>query len=148
MRAIHRLLSLTHSERRLMAEAALLLVLFALVVRFLSFRTISRFVLDNREKPGERALLGDQSPGLIPWAINAMSNRIPGTRTCLIRSLAAKVMFARRGIEARIRLGVGRDDRGSFRAHAWIESEGKIVLGQFDGESYETLPPVDSGQEV
>lgn len=49
--------------------------------------------------------------------------------TCLTQALALQAMLARRGTETSLRLGVARDDRGRFRAHAWLEQNGVVLIG-------------------
>jgi len=64
------------------------------------------------------------------WAIETASRHLPGVGNCLVQALACRTMLTRRGCPARLRLGVGRDKEGRFRAHAWVESEGRIVIGR------------------
>jgi hypothetical protein len=39
------------------------------------------------------------------------------------------MMLNRYGYPAHIHIGVAKDHTGSFGAHAWLESEGTIVIG-------------------
>jgi len=38
-----------------------------------------------------------------------------------------------------LKLGAGRDAAGAFIAHAWVESEGRIVVGGFEPGAYVEL---------
>ncbi len=49
--------------------------------------------------------------------------------TCLATALVAQAMLHRHGHHARLRVGVRRDANGAFRAHAWLEREGRVVVG-------------------
>ena len=51
---------------------------------------------------------------------------VPADGRCLMRSLVLTGMLARRGVYARVIIGV-RPDPG-FEAHAWVEVEGQPVL--------------------
>lgn len=51
---------------------------------------------------------------------------LPGDTRCLTRSLVLTQMLARRGIEAKLVIGVQVD--GAFSAHAWVELAGEPVL--------------------
>lgn len=42
---------------------------------------------------------------------------------CLTRSLVLQTILRRRGLDARLRIGVRRDS-GQHRAHAWVEWQG------------------------
>lgn len=60
---------------------------------------------------------------------------------CLNRPLATQVLLGRRGQQVNLRIGVKRDAGGEFKAHAWSESEGRIVLGSTDDLSEMTPLP-------
>lgn len=63
---------------------------------------------------------------------------VPGT-LCLAQALVARVLLARRGVAAELRLGVARDEVRGFIAHAWLEWDGvRIELGSDTGR-YTTL---------
>lgn len=56
---------------------------------------------------------------------------IPGDTRCLARSLVLTRLLARRGISAKLVIGVRAAP--SFLAHAWVECDGKPVLSPGDG---------------
>ena len=61
--------------------------------------------------------------------MTAVSRVIPGA-TCLVQALAGRRLLAVRGHEVKLRLGVQKSPRGEFRAHAWLERAGGVVLGK------------------
>jgi Transglutaminase-like superfamily len=52
-------------------------------------------------------------------------DHLPGDTRCLTRSLVLVHLLARRGIPAKLVIGV---EAAPFRAHAWVEHEGEPVL--------------------
>jgi hypothetical protein len=48
---------------------------------------------------------------------------------CLVRALAGKWLMHRKGLPVELRIGVHKNGAEGVRAHAWLESEGRIVLG-------------------
>jgi hypothetical protein len=54
---------------------------------------------------------------------------LPGTSSCLAHALAARILLRREGLPVEIRIGVNRTPPGRLNAHAWVESDGEIVLG-------------------
>ncbi len=68
------------------------------------------------------------------WAIAVAGKYMPGT-TCLSLALAAQRMLNREGYPAHLHIGVAKDHTGSFGAHAWVESDGRIVIGGQDSSS-------------
>jgi hypothetical protein len=49
--------------------------------------------------------------------------------TCLTRALAARWLLRLRGESAALCFGVDRGESAGFRAHAWLEIQGRVVLG-------------------
>ena len=54
----------------------------------------------------------------------------------LAKSIAARVLLAREGHEARVILGVGRVQDGAGGAHAWIEGPAGPFPGADDGRGF------------
>lgn len=69
-------------------------------------------------------------------AVMLVLSRLPTDRRCLVRSLVLSSMLARRGIPARLVLGVRPTTDEPFLAHAWVEHEGSPVTPD---EGYERL---------
>ena len=42
----------------------------------------------------------------------------------------AQYLLLIKGVDAFLRLGVSRNAKGKFDAHAWVEVDGKIVIGE------------------
>ncbi len=83
------------------------------------------------------SLLCRHSPERIGWAIQIASRFVPRA-TCLTQALAAERLLARHGYECELRVGVAkRDDR--LNAHAWIERDGEILLGELSAEAFTPL---------
>jgi hypothetical protein len=68
------------------------------------------------------------------------SRKIPATNTCLVRAIAAFVFLARRGFNLRMVVGVERTGEGPLRAHAWLDYEGRIILGGAEVDSVGFTP--------
>lgn len=80
----------------------------------------------------------------IVWAVSVVGRRMPRAGNCLTQALGTQVMFGRRGHAATLRIGVARSDDGEFRAHAWLEADGKIVIGGSPTlSSFVPLPPLN-----
>ena len=140
MKRFVKFLSLTADERRLLVSALFRLV----VVRVGMWRIPLRVLLRRLHKMAvERDRLSESNPlppERIVWAIRVVSRYLPGTMNCLVQALAAQSMLARRGHLARVRIGVAKDEGGQLKAHAWVECEGKIVIGGVGMSQYTALP--------
>lgn len=89
------------------------------------FARLKRLLAVHSRKP-----LG--APGQLPishlaWAVRAASRRVPAA-TCLTQSMALHCLMARAGYAAQVHIGVSKDAQSGFKAHAWVEYEGRLLL--------------------
>lgn len=109
---------------------ALCLGLLALVDASLRAFGLRRTVRGMRRIVGDRA--GTVRPGLITDAAHAVATAAafyPGRAQCLEQSLVLYWVLRRRGVEARLRVGV---QPFPFTAHAWVEHNGHPINEQED----------------
>lgn len=127
MRRLRKWLSLSPPERRLFREALLLLGIIRLALWVLPFRKVHDFVLRYRRR-NEGLNPHEIAPAVIGGFIDRAARLVPRA-TCLTQALAAQVMLARRGHSSVLHFG-GKTVAGKFTAHAWVEAEGTIVVGE------------------
>jgi hypothetical protein len=77
------------------------------------------------------------------WAIAALGARRPLSSTCLEQGVALVMLLTARRIPSRLVIGVGRPDP-DLRAHAWVEHEGRVVLGAVQADGLVPLPSAAS----
>jgi hypothetical protein len=129
MKRLRRFLHLPAAERQLLVKAALLLRAIRLGMRLLPFRTL-RYLLTGAAGIPRRSRHADHpSAKTIAWAVEAANHCPPGVKTCLAQALATQVLLARCGYRAVLYLGVAKGAQEEFQAHAWVESDGKVVSG-------------------
>jgi hypothetical protein len=131
MTLAHRFLLLPTADKWLLIKAAFLLEAIKLSMRLLPFQASRRLWSAQGAGRPMRGLRcrDDTSADKVTWAVEVASRYTPGAKTCLNQALAAQVLLARRGRPAILRVGVAKTKGGQFRAHAWVESDGKVVLG-------------------
>jgi Transglutaminase-like superfamily len=59
--------------------------------------------------------------------------------TCLVKALAVQTLLARRGRIGILRLGVKTTRAAGFEAHAWLEVDGEIVIGEGERHGFAPL---------
>jgi hypothetical protein len=91
----------------------------------LPFRTVQRLTT----RPSSRIRTDDTSDRDVAIAVLRASRVVPRA-TCLTQALAARRMLERRGRPAVLRIGVARGT--SFEAHAWVECDGEMVIGEHE----------------
>lgn len=137
MKQLGKFLSLSTGERRLLVSAVFYLVATRVALWLVPFGEIFK-------RSSAVAVARDQNNSLPPqriaWAIRVASRYLAGTGSCLVQSLAAQTMLARRGYSSHLRIGVAKDKGGRLKAHAWVECEGKIVIGGRGVSQYAALP--------
>ena len=137
MGLLRRLASRSAMERRLLFQALLLVPGVRLALWMLPFRVVHRLV----RRTGVAATRDDVPAERIAWAVIAVASRVPHA-SCLTQALAASALLERHGHEAILRIGVAKDEDGGLRAHAWVDSAGRTVLGEPKAGEFHALPPV------
>jgi hypothetical protein len=127
MSVLRKFVKVPGSDRQLLVISALLLAAIRLLLWVLPSRVILGYTRSLVTVP-ERAIAGRPTLQRIVWAIEAAAARIPHA-TCLTQALSAQLLMRRYGYGSRLCVGVARDARGAFRAHAWIERDGSILIG-------------------
>ncbi len=77
------------------------------------------------------------------WAVDAAGRRLFPEKPCLPQALVVLYGLRRRQLPAELRIGVARDSESGLLAHAWVDSEGKTVIGDLPtAGTYTPLPPL------
>ncbi len=121
---------LSPEERTVLVRAFALLVLVRCSLWLISFATLQRTVASISRSPRKEPAF-PISRGI--WAICTAGRYVPRA-TCLTQALAAQVLLGRAGIPTSVKIGVAKEN-GKFDAHAWLESDGKVLLGGGEANS-------------
>ena len=73
------------------------------------------------------------------WAVVRTKYFIPSAKNCLVQALASKLLLARYGKAIKLHIGVKFDPSHKFLAHAWVEYNSEIIIGELPGEHYQNL---------
>lgn len=64
------------------------------------------------------------------WAAQAVGRRFLPERPCLTQALVLQYLLLRRGDEAaELHIGATKSDDGVLQAHAWVERDGRVLIG-------------------
>jgi hypothetical protein len=143
MRQLLKFLCLAAPDRKLLVKTALLLWVVRLGLWLLPFERLRR-LLFRKIQTGPRLRGVDQATvERIAQSVKVMSRYVPAA-TCLTRALVTLVLFERYGHPACLRIGVAKNREGKLEAHAWVESQGKIINGgHADLSRFTLLRPVE-----
>jgi hypothetical protein len=131
-----RFVALPASDRRLLVEAALLLLRARVQLAILPF---SKVVVTHPGQTPYGSLCGVEQIPRVGWAVETAARFSPLTLTCLPQALAAWWMLQARGHPARLIYGVSNDGKTGFSAHAWVEVDGIPVVGGAAARGYTVL---------
>lgn len=128
MERLRKFLRLPAADRRLLVKALLLIGAARLGLWVLPFPVLRRLMARLTRRNAAPSRADPAELGRISWAVTAVSRCVPEA-TCLTQALATKLLLCWRGQQASLRIGVARSEAGQFIAHAWVESNGKVVIG-------------------
>jgi hypothetical protein len=95
--------------------------------------------------PPPKWSVGRSTVDRVSWAVRAASRVMPGAANCLVRALATQALLAKHGYSSELKIGVRKAADGGLAAHAWLESAGAIVIGEFELDRYVPLATSGSG---
>ena len=140
MGRIRKLLGLPPGQRWLLIKTAVLLTAVRLSLWLLPFPIARRLV--DRASRLSRRLAADPVPvEQLAWAVEVASRFVPGGGHCLSKAITAQIFLMRRGYRAEVRYGAVRETTDDFIAHAWLECDGKVVIGGEKLNHYAMLTP-------
>jgi hypothetical protein len=125
-------------DQWLLLRTAVLMSLIRLGLMVLGFQRLWQLL-----EKGQPSVLRPDETHLkqVIWAVEIISRWTPGGVTCLPRALTTQFMLSRYGQPSTLRIGVVLDEGHKLNAHAWVEVQGKIVMGQLsDLSRYTPLP--------
>jgi hypothetical protein len=144
VRLFRKFRQLGRGQRRAIVRAAVLLFAARIALLLIPFKTVLRFAVRPRTRSAARPDRGRLEE--MVWAVDAVGNRLFPRNPCLVQALVVQRLFVRAGQQAELRIGVRKDDVSRLAAHAWVESNGVIVIGSRGlSDDYVALPPIRPG---
>lgn len=145
MQRVYKFLRLPSTDRRLLVKTMLLLWAVRLGLWLLPFQSLWRLLARMTRGTAKLHEVNPASVNQVVWGVRASSRYVPAA-TCLAQALAAKLLLNRRGYPARLCFGVARSGAGQFQAHAWVECQGRVVIGGLEPLSHFT-PVMSLGED-
>ena len=129
MRIVRKFAGYSALERRLIVKAWFTLMAVRVLLWIAPYRWI-----EARFLPATSSNTEPVSPEEIALAVTRASKLVPFP-TCLTQALAGGFLIRRAGRHAAIHFGVAKGSAG-FKAHAWLESDGRILIGGREAAAY------------
>lgn len=138
------------SDQRLLIAALVSVCCVRLGLWVLPFRVlkerVEKITSNTTSRAGQPVTQNLRGVRRIASSVRRVSRYVPAA-TCLTQALATQILLAHRGQVSNLRIGVSKGQEGELKAHAWVESEGKIVMGNRSNlVGYAVLSPMNSGR--
>jgi hypothetical protein len=117
-------MKLPHPRKIFLIKSMVLIILTRSMLRLFSFSRV-RKISARMSSPGEDADLED-----LVWSVRTASHLLGSS--CLANAISGQILLSRHNHPSKLRIGVFKDDK--FEAHAWLEVEGQVVLGETERE--------------
>ncbi len=142
LRKVRTVLTAPARQRRLLLKSVVLIAIFRVALDGFSFRHAARLMERWAQREGPPP--DDFSPEELAHAIRLASGSMLRDRPCLPQALALHLLYRRRGIESRLRIGVKKTETGKLEAHAWVQRDALVVIGALPNlHEYTVLPDID-----
>jgi hypothetical protein len=138
MRRLRQFLRRSPAERRLLVSALALMVAVPVLLRCVNFGRLRRWGARLSAAPAGARCDAAREEAVI-WAVSTAAALVSLRDSCLAEALAAHWLLAAAGRASVVRIGIAPATGRQFAAHAWLESQGRAVLGVPDGSAYLTL---------
>jgi Transglutaminase-like superfamily len=127
---------LSLSQRRWLWQSAPALLAIKTALTILPYPTF-RKLFGKLIESGRRQPASEQTLHEVAQAIEILSARWPWRAVCLPQALTYKYIL-RNDASLLLKIGVNRSSIGEFQAHAWVEKDGKLLIGK-TAETYQQL---------
>jgi len=139
---IARLLRIPARQRRLLLQALAILAAVRIALSLLPLKTTLRLTCRTRDRRGPYRATRPAVHELAQ-AVRRAARVVPKAN-CLPQALAGQILLGRTGYESEVRIGVRHDPERRFEAHAWLEHQGAVVLGELpDMARFNPMPSLE-----
>ena len=134
MGALRNYFRLPFTKKRLIIEAAGLIIFTRFGLYLTSLQKLQVFFQRFTNVDNIQYLGNNPAKSEIIWAVNTTGQKLFKDDTCLVMAIAGQAILNHHGIPAKLQLGCLLGEDKSIFAHAWVESEGKIIIGGTERE--------------
>lgn len=79
------------------------------------------------------------SPERVAYCVGLAARTNVFDSTCLKKALVLYALLTRQGFDAQLLIGAAKATKGQLDAHAWLECQGKVLMGDPSHGHYATL---------
>jgi hypothetical protein len=139
MKRLAKFVRLSTAEQFLLLRTVFLVTAIRVGLWVLPFRVVQRFTF-RKQKIKQTPYSVEQ----IIWAVRATSRYVPRA-TCLTQAMAAQTLLLRAGYNPKVKIGVAKNEKKLFEAHAWLVLGDQVLIGGTEVERYTALTVLGEG---
>lgn len=129
MKKLLKFLFLPYQEKKLISQSLFLVITIRLSLWIFPFRWLNNW-LSKLGSPNIGSQPTDQIViGNVTRSVRSCSRYVPRA-SCLTQALATQTILRLKGLDSQLKFGVDKDENEKLVAHAWVESDGKIIIGK------------------
>jgi hypothetical protein len=128
MKLLRKFLDLEHRDKASVVKTLPVVLAVRSGLYLFPERVVSKWLAKERETSTTHVAPNWELVDDIVKTVRRCCSYIPHA-TCLTQALSVLILLRRSGHLSEMKIGVRKDREGKFHAHAWVEVEGKIVIG-------------------
>lgn len=117
-------------------EAAASLARAAAIIRFWPFRAALNF---GSVPLSKNMKISVETIDELSWSVRTIAKKVPFRALCFEQGLTLQRMLRRRGIDARLHYGIGKNDASLIEAHVWVNVGDRVVIGEQGQERFQSV---------
>src|SRR5438067_9875962 len=126
-------------ELAMLAAALTMRVCALVLLRVASFGTLQKWAASAARACSRHATGDTNCDRVVAWAVATAAVVLPVENSCLHDALAAQWLLTACGRPSTIRFGISRNGVHALRAHAWVESNGGVIVGDANARAVDVL---------
>lgn len=143
-RGLEKLRQHSWRERGLLLYAGVLTVVVRAGLSVFSLKQVAQSLCAAAMRLPRRRALTPTYRSQAAWAARTAGRWVLPDGPCLTQALVLQYLLLRRGeASTRLHIGVAKGSEGDLQAHAWVEKDGRVLVGGAGSpNSYEPFPEV------
>lgn len=137
---VGKFLRLDPRDRRLFLSALFLLAVVRIGLSVLPFKNLTKILGKLSRVVRYQHSCPPSLPDRIAWAIEKASAYVPAAK-CLCRGLVGQVLLSWHGVSSDLHIGIFKRSESELEAHAWVETDGRVLIGDLEDLSRYVLLP-------
>lgn len=120
------------TEKLLLGESLVMVALIGFGLQVVPFKFFRKSLATQLVKDAKQEPIDWKQINLIVRSVRSVSRFVPFA-SCLPQALTAMFLIKLKGQHSELKIGVAKDENELFKAHAWLETNGRIIIGKLPG---------------